>query len=57
MEKFLRDRVNELHSVTWPTQKQAVHSMVTVIVIMLLTGLGLGAIDFILNEAVLSFLR
>lgn len=57
MNKFFKDRLGELHNVTWPTQKQATHSMILVLVIMLIVGLFLGFIDNMLNQAVLFFLR
>lgn len=56
MEKFFKDRVAELHAVTWPTQRQASSAMITVLVIMLLVGLALGFADFLLSESVLFFL-
>lgn len=56
MEKFLSDRVNELRAVTWPTRKQAIHSMITVITIMLLVGLGLTLTDSLLNQIILNLL-
>jgi len=56
MEKFFKDRIAELHAVTWPTKNQATHAMITVLVIMLLVGLGLTLADYLLNEGVLFLL-
>lgn len=56
MEKFFKDRVAELHAITWPTRNQATHAMITVLVIMLLVGLGLTLVDYLLNEVILSLL-
>ncbi|MCK5461319.1 preprotein translocase subunit SecE [Candidatus Gracilibacteria bacterium] len=53
MKKFLHERIGELHNVTWPTQKQAIHSVILVLIIMLITGVFLGIIDFMLNKGVL----
>lgn len=53
MKNFLRERIGELHNVTWPTQKQAIHSVILVLIIMLITGFTLGFIDFLLNKGVL----
>jgi preprotein translocase SecE subunit len=47
--KYIKDRVSELHNITWPTRKQAIHSMILVLVIMLLTGLFLGIVDNIFS--------
>ncbi len=52
MKNFFKDRIGELHNVTWPTSKQAVHSMILVLTVMLLTGLFLGFVDYLLTEGV-----
>ncbi|MCF7812692.1 preprotein translocase subunit SecE [Candidatus Gracilibacteria bacterium] len=57
LKKFIRERVSELHNVTWPTRRQAVHSMIIVLVIMLLVGLFLGVLDYIFNQGVLFLLN
>jgi len=57
MNKFFTDRLQELRSVTWPTQKQATAAAITVLTIMLLIGFGLSFVDYTLNEAVLFFLN
>ena len=44
--QFFKDRISELSNVTWPTRKQAVHSMILVLVIMLIVGVFLGGLDF-----------
>ncbi len=56
MNKYIKDRLGELHNVTWPTQKQATHSMIIVLVIMLLVGIFLGVVDYGLNQIVLRML-
>lgn len=53
---FFKERLGELHNITWPTQRQAVHSMILVLCIMLLVGLFLGFIDYGLNQAVLNLI-
>ncbi len=57
MKTFFRNAVNELHNVTWPTRTQAIHSMFTVLVIMLLVGVFLAVVDYLLNEGILALLR
>ncbi len=57
MKKFFHDRIKELHTVTWPTQKQATAAAITVLTIMLIVGFGLGFLDYSLNELVLFFLN
>jgi len=56
MKNFFKDRLTELHAVTWPTRKQAVHSMITVIVIMLIVGVFLVLVDSALNKMVLNLI-
>lgn len=53
MQNFFRNAINELYNITWPTRVQAVHSMITVLSIMLITGLFLGVVDYLFNEAIL----
>lgn len=57
MNNYFKERLAELNNVTWPTRKQSVHSMITVIVIMLLVGIFLGVTDYVLNEGVLFLLN
>ncbi len=57
MEKFLKDRVAELHAVSWPTKHQATSAMITVLTIMLIVGFGLTLVDYLFNEAILSLLK
>jgi len=52
MKNFLKDRIGELHNVTWPTRKQATHAMILVLVIMLIVGIFLGVVDYVLTEIV-----
>jgi preprotein translocase SecE subunit len=53
MKQYFLDRFGELQNVTWPTQKQAVHSMILVLVIMLIVGGMLSIMDYLLNQIVL----
>ena len=57
MINFFKDRILELSNITWPTQKQAIHSMITVLTIMLLVGIFLGGVDWVLNELVLTLIN
>jgi preprotein translocase SecE subunit len=57
IKNFFKHQIAELHNVTWPTKKQAVHAMITVIIVMLLVGLFLGILDYIFNEGVLFLLN
>ncbi len=53
VQNFFKARWGELNNVTWPTQKQAVHSMILVLSIMLIVGIFLGFVDATLSEVVL----
>jgi len=57
LQTFFQDRISELHNMTWPTQKQAIHAMILVLVIMLIVGVFLGFVDYIINEGVLWILN
>ena len=54
---YLKDRVGELNNITWPTQKQAIHAMILVLIIMLIVGLFLGFVDHGINRVVLFLLN
>jgi len=53
LQNFFKERTGELNNVTWSTQKQAIHSMILVLTIMLIVGVFLGFVDASLSEAVL----
>jgi len=57
MKNYFKDRLAELNNVTWPTRKQAIHSMIIVLVIMLIVGIFLGVIDSALNRLVLLMIK
>ena len=52
---YLRATRGELKHVSWPTQRQTVIFTVLVIVISILTGLYLGALDIVFTRG-LSFI-
>lgn len=43
--RFLADVFNELRKVVWPTREDVMHLTVVVVIITILTGMLLGAID------------
>ena len=43
--RFIMDIISELRKVTWPTREDTVHLTVVVVVITLILGAVLGAID------------
>ncbi len=43
--RFIMDIISELRKVTWPTREDVVHLTVVVVVITLILGAVLGAID------------
>lgn len=53
LQNFFKERIGELNNITWPTQKQAIHSMILVLTIMLIVGIFLGLVDAALSKAVL----
>lgn len=57
MKNYIKERLGELHNVTWPTKKQATHSMILVMIIMIITGIFLSNIDYLLNQVVLQIVK
>jgi len=57
MKNFIKNQIAELHNVTWPTRKQAVHSMIIVLSIMLVVGVFLGVTDYLFNQGILLMLN
>ena len=57
LKRFFKDRTGELNNVTWPTRKQATHSMILVLTIMLIVGVFLGLVDAGLSEVVLLLIE
>jgi preprotein translocase subunit SecE len=49
---FVRDIIDELRKVTWPTRREAVRLTIMVIVVCLAVGIFLGAIDYGFAELV-----
>lgn len=47
--KFLRESVEELHKVTWPTQAQAVQLVIATIIVVIIAALAIGVLDFSLS--------
>ena len=43
--RFFMDIINELRKVTWPTREDTIHLTVVVVVVTLILGAVLGAID------------
>lgn len=46
---YVRESLEELQKVTWPTKNQAVKLTIIVFVFCLLMALFLGAVDYLLN--------
>ena len=44
--QFIRDTVSELRKVAWPTRRETLYLTTVVIIVSLLIGVFLGAIDF-----------
>lgn len=48
---FLRETYDELKKVVWPTRQEVIRLTVIVIIISVLVGLYIGAIDFVFTKA------
>jgi len=53
---YLREALEELHQVRWPTRQQAVRLSLIVIVFVLVSAAIFGVVDFFLAEAVKNLL-
>jgi preprotein translocase subunit SecE len=53
---YLRDTKGELKHVNWPTRKQAIGFTVTVILISVFVGFGLGVLDYAFTGIVKRFI-
>ena len=47
---FLRETYDELKKVTWPTQSEVIRLTAIVILVSLIVGVFIGALDFILTK-------
>ncbi len=50
--QFFREVVSELKKVTWPTRQQTVNLTTLVIVVSLIVGIVMGAVDWIFLQVV-----
>ncbi len=57
MKNFFTEALAELRNVTWPTKAQAIHSMITVLSIMLMVGVFLTVVDSGFNEVIMYALE
>jgi preprotein translocase SecE subunit len=48
LKKYIQESFQELHNVTWPTQKQAIRITTIVFIFMIVSGILLGLIDQLL---------
>lgn len=47
---FLKQTWDELKKVSWPTQDEVIRLTITVILISLIVGIFIGALDFVLTK-------
>jgi len=45
MKKYIRESIQELNNVTWPTKKQAIRITTIVFIFMIITAAFLGLVD------------
>ncbi|MBU0727249.1 preprotein translocase subunit SecE [Patescibacteria group bacterium] len=51
IKKYIRDSIQELNNVTWPTRKQAIRITTIVFIFMIIAAAILGVVDEILAIA------
>ncbi|HPU08364.1 MAG TPA: preprotein translocase subunit SecE [Candidatus Atribacteria bacterium] len=57
LKQYFRDAWNELRRVTWPSKKELWNTTLTVLVVIALAGVFLGAIDLLLTFLVNLYIR
>lgn len=57
LKQYFRDAWNELRKVTWPSRKELWNNTLTVLVVIALAGVFLGAVDLLLTFLVNLYLR
>ena len=57
LKQYFRDAWNELRKVTWPSRKELWNNILTVLVVIALAGVFLGAVDLLLTFLVNLYLR
>jgi preprotein translocase subunit SecE len=55
--KFLVESKEELTKVVWPTRKEAIAMTSAVLIICVIVGVYLGAIDYVLSKALTFLLK
>jgi preprotein translocase SecE subunit len=56
VSQYVREAIEELHHVRWPTQKQAIRLSAVVVGFTLVSAGAFGAIDFVLSIIVNSLI-
>lgn len=54
---FLKETREELKKVTWPTQQEVIRLTAIVIIVSLLVGLFIGALDFIFTKGMETIIK
>lgn len=54
---FIRQTIDELKQVTWPTREEVTRLTIVVLVISVIVGLYIGGIDFALTALTEAFLK
>ena len=50
ISRFFRETIGELRKVSWPTRREALKLTQVVVIVMLITGLILGALDILFTR-------
>jgi preprotein translocase subunit SecE len=52
LQNYIRDVIQELRKVTWPTKEELKGATITVIIFAILSTMFVGAVDFVLAKIV-----
>jgi preprotein translocase subunit SecE len=47
VQRFIRETMGELRKVSWPTREEAINLTKVVLIVMIITGAFLGALDYL----------
>ena len=54
---FIQQVIDELKKVTWPNQKEVIRLTIVVVLVSLLVGFFIGALDFIFTKVIATVVK
>lgn len=57
IRKYIRESIQEIHNVTWPTRKQAIRITTIVFIFMIVAAAILGVVDHFMSVGYKALLK